>query len=420
MNAEQKKAFDAVVNGEDVLLTGGAGVGKSFVLKKIIGWARNNNVKIGVTASTGSAAILIKGTTIHSYLGISIGNKSPEKLAADLRTKRKFVYNRLVALDILLIDEISMLSDKLLTLISDFLKIVRGDNRPFGGLQLVLCGDLFQLSPLDGTMFFKSDAWNALVGGGMKVIELCVSQRHKEDLEFSDMLKELRCGRCTKKMIKILKATEANVFAKGIKPTLLFSRNVDVDKINEEKFSELLAKDEVKAVEFPMTVSNEVARGWASSCKVPDKCIVAKGAQVVLTWNVDLDKGLCNGARGVVEDVSVLGVHVRFANGVVEIIEYVTVENEESSSIWMKFMPLRLAYALTINKSQGMTLDCAVIVLDENGYTNSFGYGRAYTALSRVRNLKCVKIHNVSNRSFLANPDVVEFYKKYTVVQEEV
>lgn len=414
MNTEQKLAFDSIVNGDNVLLTGGAGVGKSYVLKKIIGWARKNNVKIGVTASTGSAAILIKGTTVHSYLGIGIGNKSPEKLAADLRIKRKFVYNRLIALDVLVIDEVSMLSDKLLTLISEFLKIVRGDPRPFGGLQLILCGDMFQLSPLDGTMFFKSEAWNALVKDGMKVIELSVSQRHKEDLEFSNMLKELRYGRCTKKMIKILKATESNTFAKGIKPTLLFSRNVDVDKINEEKFGELLAGEGVKAVEFPLVVSNDLSKGWASSCKVPEKCVVAKGAQVVLTWNVDLDKGLCNGARGVVEDVSTLGVHVRFANGETVIIDYVTVENEESSNISMRFMPLRLAYALTINKSQGMTLDCAVIVLDENGYTNSFGYGRAYTALSRVRNLECVKIHNVSEKSFLANPDVVEFYKKYT------
>lgn len=416
MNTEQKNAYDAIVDGHNVLLTGGAGVGKSYVIRNVLSWARSNGIKIGCTASTGSAAILIKGTTIHSYLGIGIGNKSAEKLASEVRTKKKFIYNRLIVLDVLIIDEISMLSDKMLQLISEFLKVVRGDDRPFGGVQLVLCGDMFQLSPCDGDMFFKSDCWKMLVKEGLRVIELKESHRHKDDLEFIKMLNKLRLGKCTKNIVRILKETENNTFGKDIKPTLLFSRNVDVDRINKEKFEDLVGKTGERVQEFPLKVSGESAKGWAASCKVPEVCMVAKGAQVVLTWNVDLDKGLCNGARGVVEEINALGgVVVRFSTGVVETIEYVRVENEENNGVWISFMPLRLAYALTINKSQGMTLDCAVIVLDENGYTNSFGYGRAYTALSRVRNLASVKIHNVSSKSFITNPDVLEFYKSHMV-----
>jgi ATP-dependent DNA helicase PIF1 len=415
MNTEQKKAFDSIVDGNNILLTGGAGVGKSYVLKHVISWAKANNIKIGVTASTGSAAILIRGTTVHSYLGIGIGNKSAEKLASEVKVKRKFIYKRLIGLDILIIDEISMLSDKIIELISDFLKIIRGDDRPFGGLQLVLCGDMFQLSPVDGGLFFKSKVWDSLVKDGVKVVELKESHRHKDDLQFIKMLNELRWGKCSKKIIDMLKQTEKNIFDKDIRPTLLFSKNLDVDKINKEKFDELVDKTGAKVEVFPLKVSGESAKMWAGSCKVPEVCEVAVGAQVVLTWNVNLDHGLCNGARGVVEEVSALGVHVRFTSGITEIIEYTEVENEETPGVWMKFMPLRLAYALTINKSQGMTLDCAIIVLDENGYTNSFGFGRAYTALSRVRNLKCVRVHNVSSKCFIASPDVVEFYKKYTV-----
>jgi ATP-dependent DNA helicase PIF1 len=134
------------------------------------------------------------------------------------------------------------------------------------------------------------------------------------------------------------------------------------------------------------------------------------GAQVVLTWNLDLEAGLCNGARGVVEDVSLSGVMVKFVSGFKTLISYQKVDSEDDQRTWMSFMPLRLAYALTINKAQGMTIDRAVVVLDDDSSAD-FLYGRAYTALSRVRNLSCIKILNVSKECFLAHPDVVEFYK---------
>lgn len=411
MNEKQKEALQKVVDGENVFLTGEAGVGKTHVLKHIIAWAKRKNKKIGITASTGSAAILIRGTTIHSFLGIGLGTSTPEKLASHVRTKKKNVFNRLLALQLLILDEISMVSDRLLDLISEFLSIIRDDPRPFGGLQVVFSGDCFQLPPCEGELFFKSKAWISLESN-ISFVNLIESYRHKEDLEFTHILRKLRWGNCDESIIKILKQTVDNIFPSDISPTLLYSKNIDVDTINDYEFKKLIQDKNSVPHTFPLSTSSDAAQLWAKTCKIPASCSLAPGAQVVLTWNYDLDRGLINGARGVVEEIDALGVVVKFINGTKALIDYVTIENEDNKNMWIKFMPLRLAYALTINKSQGMTLDCAIIVLDEKGYSGKFGYGRAYTALSRVRNLKCVQVHNVTKNAFICHPDVAKFYTK--------
>lgn len=411
MNEEQNYAFSLVKNGNSLFLTGEAGVGKTYLLKQIISWAKKNKKNIGVTASTGTAAILLNGTTIHSFLGIGIGSKSPEKLADHVIKNKKFIYNRLQKLDILIIDEISMISDKLLDLISEFLSIIRNDSRRFGGLQFVLSGDCFQLPPYEDELFFKSKIWS-IIDNDIEYINLTQSYRHKDDLDFINILRKLRWGKCDKETVNILNATKNNIFDESIKPTLLYSRNIDVDTINKKEFDKLIESNNLEATSFPLITSSESATNWAKICKIPETCILAPGAQVVLTWNYDLERGLTNGARGVIESINELGIVVKFMNGKLALINYFKVENEDNKNIWIKFMPLRLAYALTINKSQGMTLDCAIIVLDKEGYNGKFGYGRAYTALSRVRNLKCIQIHNASERAFTCHPDVAEFYIK--------
>lgn len=406
MNAEQRRAFEAIREGKNVLLTGPGGVGKSYVVKNVAKWARDSRLKFGVTATTGSASILIGGTTLHSFLGIGLGQKTPAQLADWVRYKKRFVYNRLLRLQFLIIDEVSMLDSELFEIISIFLGIVKGNNKPFGGIQLLLCGDLFQLPPIKNKHFFKSAVWDAT---NIEHVELTESQRHKDDLEFMNMLAELRLGVCSEETLSKLKATKANSFPEGIEPTALYTRNLDVDEVNEGKYDALVAAG-ARWFEYKIDVSSQGAAAWASACKIPDAVKICVGAQVVLTWNVDLDAGLCNGARGVVVDVGLAGTTVRFVDGKSVLIAPVKVAHEDDPGTWISFMPLRLAYALTINKAQGMTLDCAIVVFDKNTSSKEFMYGRAYTALSRVRNLSSIRVYHAKASTFVAHPDVLEYY----------
>lgn len=406
MNTEQKKAYDVVTSKKHLFLTGLAGTGKSYTLKHILQYCKSNGLKYGMTATTGSAAFLIGGTTIHSFLGIGLGNKSAAELAWYLKNKKQFIYNRLRKLDVLLIDEISMMDSELFDLISEFLKKVRDSVKPFGGLQLVLCGDLFQLPPVKNSYFFKSKVFGELE---MVTIELVESQRHKEDLEFIKMLEELRWGRTSKDIIKKLKTTINNKFEGDIHPTILYSKNIDVDKVNKQAYDELIEKG-ARSFKYKTEYCDFKAQAWSQSCKIPEQVDLCEGAQVVLTWNLNVEDGLVNGARGVVKSVGLTSVTVEFMTCIAKI-ELQKIAQEDDKNVWVRFMPLKLAYALTINKSQGMTLDCAIVILDE--YSNKeFMYGRAYTALSRVRNLNSIQIHNADMDSFVAHPDVLEFYKK--------
>jgi ATP-dependent DNA helicase PIF1 len=410
MNAEQLKAFNEIKDGNNVFLCGQAGTGKSYCLKEVKIWAKTKGLHYGITATTGSSSILIGGTTINSFLGIGIGNKPAQELANYVMQKKQFVYNRLKRLNLLIIDEISMMDSQLFDTISIFLGIIKGNNKPFGGIQFVICGDLYQLPPIQNKHCFKSAVWPIL---NIVTVELIESQRHKEDLEFVKILSELKKGNCSDETLTILKATKDNVFPSDITPTILYTKNMDVDILNKEKYDDLISKGS-RSFEYKLKLSSESTKGWAQSCKIPDSVHICEGAQVVLTWNIDLEAGLCNGSRGVVVDVGINGVIVKFMSGLTTLITYNKVENEDNKNIWISFMPLRLAYAITVNKSQGMTLDCAIIYFDKNNTSfnenNSFLYGRAYTALSRVRNINCVKIINVSAELFKAHPDVIEFF----------
>lgn len=393
LNPEQLEAFEKVQKGDNILLTGLAGTGKSYTLNHIIKCTDQN---IGITAMTGSAAILIGGTTLHSYLGIGIGNKPAMELANMIKFKKRYVYERIKKVDILIIDEISMMNSVLFDLVISLLKLLR-PSLP----QFIVCGDLFQLPPIEHDLIFKSKSWKSL---NIQTIELTKSERHKDDLEFMDILRELRFGRCSDEILAKLKETSDN---KLEDPILLYCKNEDVDKINDEKYDELIEKG-ARSFEYDLKYSCESGKIWAQSCKIPEKCKICVGAQVVLTWNIDMTCGLCNGAKGIVREVGPYSVIVEFKS-VSHCINYNRVEHEDNKKTWISFMPLRLAYAITINKSQGMTLDCAKVVLSKG--SSSFNYGRSYTALSRVRNLKCIQIVEVSKKSFIAHPDVLKFYE---------
>lgn len=412
MNEEQYAAFHAFTERKNIFLTGSAGTGKSFTLKEIIKWARDQNLKMGITATTGSAAFLIGGRTLHSFLGIGLGKKSPRDMAMILKRKNPQLYAKLSTLDVLIIEEVSMLDKETFEKISEYLSIIRGNSAPFGGLQLFLLGDFCQLPPLDRTYCFQSTLWGML---DPVIIDLKRLMRQSGDEEFQKILHKLRYGRCSSGTLAKLKERltslqpHATKLPNGIKPTILFATNDNVDKINAIKFKQLVDKGALCRT-YTCAYSDERAKTWGTSCKVPESIQLCKGAQVVCSWNVDQDNGVINGTRGVIAALDAVSVTITVMDGRQVTIPMITVKDEDCARNTITFMPLKLAWALSIHKSQGMTLDALVLDLGNS----IFEYGQAYVALSRARNLASVRILAVEKESFKTHPDVLAFYRNIT------
>lgn len=403
MNSQQQAAYDAVAaNSYNVFITGPAGCGKSYLIHEIVRWAYDNEVKIGVTASTGCAAILLGGRTIHSYLGIGLARTSAGDLAGKSMRSAKHIVKRVKALSILVIDEVSMISDELLDKISEYLQILRGDSRPFGGIQMVMCGDFHQLPSVDGDFCFNAREWHRA-----KFVKhvLTINMRQRNDEEFQDILSRARVGRLTDSDMQRLCELRNTEFSNGIQPTRLFSRRKDVDRVNNESFQRLLASGNSKHT-FLADYSNEDAQRWATSQGIPPSIDVCIGAQVVITWNVNLDEGIVNGTRGVVYSIDGDVIQVMVRNGRIIPISRITVKDEDKPSSVVAYHPIQLAYSLTFHKCQGMTLDAAEIDVGPS----VFEFGQAYTALSRVKSMDSLRISNIVKRSFRAHPEVIEFY----------
>ena len=406
MNSEQKSAFEEVKRNHNIFITGSAGTGKSFTLEHIIKWARDEKKHIAVTASTGSSSYLIRGRTIHSYLGIGLAKKSASELAEYVKYKKPFIVKKVKSLDILILDEVSMINSELLDKIDKFLSIIRGSSKSFGGVQVILCGDFCQLPPIEGKYSFNAECWSI---AKIKTISLTKQMRQNNDETFKLMLEELRWGICSDSNYKKLRSLKNTKVSHGIIPTILYSMNIDVDKINSDKFKSLIENGAKTLIyKTKLSSSNTSTKFWVDSYKIPETLELCVGAQVMLTWNISQDNGLINGSRGIVTELTTLGPRVKFVDGNELIIESFKLKSEECEDIWVSFMPIKLAWATTIHKSQGMTLDAVVIDLGKS----IFEYGQAYTALSRVRNLDSVVVLDISKKSFKTHKDVLEFYGK--------
>jgi ATP-dependent DNA helicase PIF1 len=348
---------------------------------------------------------LIGGRTIHSCLGIGLAKKNARELADVVTRTKPHIVSRIRNLTLLILDEISLIDNDLFAKISEFLSILRKNSKPFGGIQLLLSGDFCQIKPVQGKYCFSSPEWER---AQIKTIVLEKSIRHDKDDLFKMILNELRWGKCSKETKDILKRCKKTVFPDGIVPTQLYSVNVDVDEINTRQFDDLLNKGAQKHTYKIMHSPSFGSKAWSASLKIPEAVDLCVGAQVVLTWNVDQDAGVINGSRGVVTNITSQGPKVKFVNGSEVLVKRVQICEESNPESWVMFMPLKLAYALTIHKSQGMTLDAVIVDLGDN----IFEYGQAYTALSRVRDLNSVKIVRLKSTAFKTHPDVVKFYQK--------
>lgn len=394
----------------NVCITGAAGTGKSFLLKMI----KDHFPNIHVTASTGVAAVNVGGVTIHSWAGIGKGALPASEIV-------KFIYSgpgtkirrQIRKAKILAIDEISMISASVLNLLDQVFKDVRQNDLTFGGIQMVLIGDFFQLPPVsqDGNVdfCFLADAWQ---NGDFKMFELTEVFR-QSDIRFIQLLNNIRHAALNEEDIQLLQHRQAIDLVDDISPTMLATHNYQADKINIEELNKITNEEEVtfkmseegkeKAIEF-----------LKKNCLAQAELTLKRGAQVMMLKNTLQKQGIINGSIGIVTGFTKNKFPiVKFHNGEVcmitpeewstEVFNETTLETEITGSI--KQIPLALAWAITIHKSQGMTLDSVLCDLSK-----VFAEGQAYVALSRVKSLDGLYIRGFKPSLLRVNSQVREFY----------
>ena len=444
LSKEQQIAFDKYLEGKNVFITGPGGSGKSLLIRKIYEHAYSRFKDIHVTALTGCAAVLLncKAKTLHSWAGIGLGTASVEQLLGKIK-KSKFAKNMWRSTDILIVDEISMLSLKLFNLLNTIGQVVRNNYKPFGGIQLIFSGDFYQLPPVgnkdddDTSRFcFESDEWNSVFHKDDQ-IQLQKIFRQKDEI-YSTILNQIREGvikRRTNDML--LQYVGRDVDASLItRPTKLFPTRSKVEQINIKAMADLqgtCTEYEMKhLLDLEMTKTEkhermqftdkdiEIELNYLAANLICDTVLrLKKGAQVMCVVNIRNETGdvlLCNGSQGIIVGIcEITGFpRVKYNNGLEMIMVRHVWESEKIPGIGVSQVPLILAWALTIHKSQGATMDAAEI----DAGSGIFECGQTYVALSRVKSLDGLYLTSFDAKRIKINKKVKEFYDTLTTYHQ--
>ena len=399
----QAQALAVMMRGDSVFLTGAPGAGKTYVLNQFISLAKRAGKTVAVTASTGIAATHIGGTTIHSWSGLGIKDTLTQWDVDKLKSSSKYV-KRYNATDILVIDEVSMLHGARLDMVNLVAKAVRQNPAPFGGMQVVLVGDLFQLPPVsrdrtEADFVHLSAAWAEL---SPTICYLTEQHRQASGDALLDLLGAMRCGEVNEFHEMAVRERIGCVPAHDVVITKLYAHNVDVDEINQQHLRALQADTH----RFTMTASGVAAKReqLAKSVLAPEILELKKGAEVMFVAN-NFPKGFVNGTRGTVMGFSGNDPIVLVGSKEI-VVEPHTWSLEEDGRVRAEVSqyPLRLAWAITIHKSQGMSLDAAEIDL-----SRSFTPGMGYVALSRVRSMDGVFLQGINRMALQLHPLMFAF-----------
>jgi ATP-dependent DNA helicase PIF1 len=444
LSPEQKYALEKFKRGENLFITGAGGTGKTTLIKHFIEYAEFVKKSIQVCALTGCSAVLLNcnARTIHSWSGIRLARGPKEKIIESV-FKNKRQSRNWKKVKILIVDEVSMMSRKIFEVLDEIGKVIRHSSLPFGGIQVVFTGDFFQLPPV-GTMgepeteefCFESAEW----------LRTFKSENHIEletifrqtDKPYIEILSEIRRGQLSEKNIEVLKQYVKREYdqTKIIQPTKLFPIRAKVDYVNSMMFHKL-DEDEYQ---FEYSIKTDcrmyIDSGTPFTMEQIIKCdkmtnqekdyeienlvnnttcekflTLKKGASVLCTVNLDIENSICNGSQGVIVDIEEIGtttaIRVKFSNGIMKTIEPYYWQSEEFPCIAIKQYPLMLAWAMTIHKIQGATLDMAEIDIGQT----VFEYGQTYVALSRIKSLDGLYLSAFQPERIRTNPKVIDFYK---------
>lgn len=431
LSTEQQNALDAFKNSKNIFLTGPGGSGKSELIRQMVSLASERGLCTQVCALTGCATVLLncKGVkTIHAWSGIGLA-KGPQGTIVDKVAKNKQKKKPWSSVDVLIIDEVSMMSQKIFEILDRIGKKVRKNpNQPFGGIQLVFSGDFYQLPPVSNsndcemsTFCFESTLWNETFN---VIIELRKIFRQSDPV-YAKILNQIRIGKLNKSgNSALLNRVGKQCKDELLKPTILLPRKKDVDRVNAKELSKLNTEE----MTFAMCVTkdpqhipvyqNSEQEDWEikylQGSIMADETIVLKiGTQVMCVANIDTESStpLVNGSQGIVVGFEQNKPVVNFNNGETRILGTHTWYSDNLQHIGIKQIPLIHAWAITIHKAQGVTLDLAEI----DAGSNIFECGQTYVALSRVRNLDGLFLKSFDYTKIKVNRKVRKFYETMSV-----
>lgn len=419
----QSQALDILKMGKNVFLTGPAGSGKTHVINAYVKYLKSHAVDVAVTASTGIAATHIGGQTIHSWSGLGIKDTLTDYDIESLM-ERQYLYKRFEKTKVLIIDEVSMLHHFRLDLIEWICRQMKRSEAPFGGMQIILCGDFFQLPPVskrrfDGYEFIEpvesEFAFKAESFLNSKFTICYLSEQHRQkDNQYLGILNQIRQNKVTQKTVDLLKSRLNADPDTGTVITRLYTHNIDVDEINKRHLGLIEAGERV----YNMTSKGapSLVESLKKSCLSPEKLVLKKGARVMFTKNQP-EGGFVNGTLGIVKDFGPFGEPVVETNsGMTFSVSPQSWKIEEEGKVKAEIeqLPLRLAWAITVHKSQGMSLDAMEVDLSK-----SFVKGMGYVALSRVRSLDGMKLLGFNDMSLEVDMEVLEMDQKFQEKSDE-
>ncbi len=419
----QEQALKILKTGANVFLTGEPGSGKTYTINKYVAYLRSHGIEPAITASTGIAATHIGGMTIHSWSGIGIKHCLGRGDLRNIATN-DYVKKRVNKAKVLIIDEISMLPPGTLEMVDAICREVKQNKQPFGGMQVVLVGDFFQLPPVvkraydedsqevlfeefEGRFSYQSAVWQQA-----EFITCYITEQYRQDDEaLLQILSKIR-GNSFDEISLNLISQRKTVYAKvPADAPKLYTHNLDVDRVNDQMLAKIPGEPEF----FPMETRGHQAliAAMKKGCLSPEALYLKVGAAVMFTKN-NAKEGYVNGTLGVVEGFSVedgLPV-VRTRSGRLIEVQYAdwTVEEDGKTKGLLSQIPLRLAWAITVHKSQGISLDEAVVDLSK-----VFEFGQGYVALSRVRRLSGIYILGWNEVAFQVDEDVLKMDQDFRV-----
>ena len=397
---KQITALNILKSGQNVFITGSAGTGKTYLLNQYIEYLKERQIYPTIVAPTGIAASHLKGQTIHSFFALGIRDTVVDNGYVDFLLDKSYLKSRFSKLKVLIIDEISMVSPEIFSSMDKVLRAFKNNPEPFGGVQVVISGDFFQLPPVSRVFKEKRFAWQSPVWKSLALKSCYLQEKFRQkDERLIEVLDDIRTGIISAKSCEMLDSRYMKELHSDFTPTKLYTHNVDVDRINLEELHTL--KGQPQVFKYTSKGSAKNIEKIFKTALVLEELTLKKDAVVIFIKN-NPEKGYVNGTTGVIigfeSDIPI--VKTSTGQKIRVIAEDWTIENEAGETIaTVSQVPLRLAWAITIHKSQGMTLDAAEIDLSK-----TFEVGQGYVALSRIKSIEGLRLMGLNEMALSVDP----------------